>query len=388
MMDIKINYKLVLTKGDSFDLILPVAMIYEKWGAYGNAERRTQHWRQQVVAPGMAMTDIWTMVEFSKRFKLKEVWKEWPKQKLPSVLEEAKKMGYSPDDTLFDVLFNRPEYHKKFPWPDPIAKNPQTGKLHPNTEAAGDGREIIGSDGKPFKGYGFFIHKALWEEYRIFGVGHGHDLADFDTYHKVRGLRWPVVNGKETKWRFNVEYDPYARKHAKPGEKFAFYGPLLKTIKRGNLAHPVKSMGKVHLANKAKIFFRPFMVHPEDPKYDKDGYNFWLCTGRVLEHWHTGTMTMRVPELYRAMPEALCYMNPKDAAALGLKRFDLVVIESRRGKVKARVETRGRNKPPRGLVFVPWFDEKVLINKVTLDATCPMSKETDYKKAAVKIYKA
>jgi nitrate reductase NapA len=130
------------------------------------------------------------------------------------------------------------------------------------------------------------------------------------------------------------------------------------------------------------------MVHPEDPKYDNNGYNFWLCTGRVLEHWHSGTMTMRVPELYRAMPEALCYMNPEDAKELGLNRFDLVVIESRRGKVKARVETRGRNKPPRGLVFVPWFDEKILINKVTLDATCPLSKETDYKKAAVKIYKA
>ncbi len=373
------------------DLILPVAMIYEKWGAYGNSERRTQHWRQQVVPPGEAMTDIWTIVEFSKRFKLKEVWKEHKLPDgtvLPDVLNKAKEMGYSPDDTLFDVLFNRPEYRKNFPWPDPIAKNPQTGKMHPNTEAEGDFRNVVGSDGKVFKGYGFFIHKALWEEYRKFGTGKGHDLADFDTYHKVRGLRWPVINGKETKWRFNVKYDPYARKHAKPGEEFAFYGPLLKTIKIGNLKGPIPSKGKIHLANKAKIFFRPFMVHPEDPKYDTKGYNFWLCTGRMLEHWHTGTMTMRVPELYRAMPEALCYMNPKDAKELGLKRFDLVVIESRRGKVKARVETKGRNKPPRGTVFVPFFDENVLINKVTLDATCPLSKETDYKKSAVKIYKA
>jgi len=369
------------------DLILPVAMIYEKWGAYGNAERRTQHWRQQVTAPGNAMTDIWTMLEFSKRFKLKEVWKAWPKQKLPSVLKAARRMGYSENDTLFDVLFNRKEYHKKYPWPDRIAID-ANGHRHGNTEAEGDKRNVVGSDGKVFKGYGFFIQKAMWEEYRKFGVGHGHDLADFDTYHKVRGLRWPVVNGKETKWRFNVDYDPYARKHAKKGEKFAFYGPLLKTIKIGNLQHPIASKGKVHLANKAKIFFRPFMAHPEDPKFDKDGYDMWLCTGRVLEHWHSGTMTMRVPELYRAMPEALCYMNPADAKKRGLKDGDLAVVESRRGKVKARVTTRGRNRPPKGLVYVPWFDEKVLINKVCLDATCPMSKETDYKKAAVKIYKA
>ena len=43
---------------------------------------------------------------------------------------------------------------------------------------------------------------------------------------------------------------------------------------------------------------------------------------------------------------------------------------------------------PRGTIFVPWFDEGGFINKVTLDATCPMSKETDFKKCAVKVYKA
>jgi nitrate reductase NapA len=53
-------------------------MIYEKWGAYGNAERRTQHWRQQVRAPGEAKGDLWQLLEFSKRFKLSEVWKEQP----------------------------------------------------------------------------------------------------------------------------------------------------------------------------------------------------------------------------------------------------------------------------------------------------------------------
>ncbi len=81
-------------------------------------------------------------------------------------------------------------------------------------------------------------------------------------------------------------------------------------------------------------------------------------------------------------------MNPKDAAARGLARGDLAQIESRRGKVLARVETKGRNRPPRGLVYVPWFDEGVLVNRVTLDATCPISKETDFKKCAVKVTKA
>ncbi len=353
-------------------------MIYEKWGAYGNAERRTQHWKQQVLPQGEAMSDTWQMMEFSKRFKLKEVWGEKKindKLTLPNVLEEAKAMGYSEDSTLYDVLYaNREALSYKST--DKILKDTL------NSEVFGDKREVIGSDGEVFKGYGFFVQKYLWEEYRKFGVGHAHDLADFDTYHRVRGLRWPVVDGKETQWRFNAKYDYYARK-ANNGE-FAFYGSLGKELPRGDLKTP-KTQEKFSLKNKAKIFFRPFMDPPEMPSKE---YPFWLSTGRVLEHWHSGTMTMRVPELYRAVPEALCYMNPEDGKKLGIQQNDAVWVESRRGKVKARVDMRGRNRPPLGLVYVPWFDEKVYINKVCLDATCPISKQTDFKKCAVKIYKA
>ncbi len=355
------------------DLILPSAMIFEKWGAFGNAERRTQHWRQQVTPIGDSMPDLWQFVEFSKQFTLKEVWKEWKindKLTLPNVLAEAREMGYSEDSTLFDVFFATEEA-KNYQWSDdPI------GKGFDNTEAAGDKREFTKG-----KGYGFFIHKALWEEYRQFGAGKQHDLADFDTYHKVRGLKWPVVDGKETQWRFNAKYDSYARK-ADTGD-FAFYGGALKKIPEGDLQKPNKPPSP--LANKAKIFFRPYMDPPEMP--DKK-YPFWLCTGRVLEHWHSGTMTMRVPELYKAVPEALCYIHPEDADKLGFKQADLVWVESRRGKVKVRINSRGRNRPPKGLIFIPWFDEKVFINKVTLDHTCPLSKETDFKKCAVKLYKA
>jgi nitrate reductase NapA len=367
------------------DLILPSAMIYEKWGAYGNAERRTQHWRQQVLPVGDAMSDTWQWVELSKRFTVKDLWGPSTLRngtKLADVRDEAKKMGYSDDTTMYEILFANDEAKSyKVDPNDPIQKG------YDNTNSSGDSRNVIGSDGKVFKGYGFFIDKYLFEEYAWFGRGHGHDLAPFDVYHRVRGLKWPVVDGKETQWRFNAKYDPYAAKAVKQagsGNSHAFYGTLAKALAQGDL-NGIKDKTKKALKNKAKIFARPYMDPPEKPDAE---YDTWLCTGRVLEHWHSGTMTMRVPELYRAVPEALCYMHPQDAKDKGLIQGGLCWVESRRGRVKARVETRGRNRPSRGLVFIPWFDEKVFINKVCLDATCPQSKQTDFKKCAVKIYKA
>ncbi|MFO7541881.1 MAG: nitrate reductase catalytic subunit NapA [Thiobacillus sp.] len=354
------------------DLILPTAMIYEKWGGYGNAERRTQQWRQQVPPPGQARADIWQTIEFSKRFKLKDFWGAqkvaglksdgYEDNTLPDILADAQKMGYSPDDSLYKVLFATAD-NMKVAWPDAVAKG------HDNHVA-----KLLGD--------GWFPEKALWQEYVQFGKGKAKDLADFDVYHRddVRGLKWPVVNGKEVSWRFNEQYDPYVTK----GAGFEFYGKLLKAVPTGNL-DGVTDPAPKSLAGKAKIFFRPYAAPAEQPDAN---YDLWLSTGRVLEHWHSGTMTRRVPELHRAVPSAVMWMNPADATKRGLKRNDLVWVESRRGKVKVRVETGGRNKMVKGMVFVPFFDEGVFINRVTLDTTCPISKESDYKKCAVKVYKA
>jgi nitrate reductase NapA len=328
-------------------------------------------WREQVPPPGQARGDIWHVLELSKRITLKEVWGEqqvpglkaegFADGQLPDVLPEAKKMGYRPEQTLYEVLFATAD-NKKFAWPDPVAK----GHANHVAETLADG---------------WFPEKALFEEYAGFGRGHQHDLAEFDVYYRddVRGLKWPVVNGKETEWRFNEKYDPYVSK----GAGFEFYGPALKALPSGDL-DGVTDGKKSALAGKAKIFFRPYAAPPEPPDAT---YDLWLATGRVIEHWHTGTMTRRVPELHRAVPSAQLFMHPEDAKRRGLKRNDVAWVESRRGKVKAVVETQGRDRPPRGMTFVPFFDESVFINKVTLDATCPLSKQTDFKKCAVKVYK-
>jgi nitrate reductase NapA len=78
-------------------------------------------------------------------------------------------------------------------------------------------------------------------------------------------------------------------------------------------------------------------------------------------------------------------MHAEDARARGINDGAEVRVISRRGEIRSRVDTKGRNRMPRGVVFVPWFDASQLINKVTLDATDPISKQTDFKKCAVKI---
>jgi nitrate reductase NapA len=62
-----------------------------------------------------------------------------------------------------------------------------------------------------------------------------------------------------------------------------------------------------------------------------------------------------------------------------------VLVQSRRGEIKIQVWVSGRGYPPPGSVFIPFFDETLLVNELTLDAVDPFSKEPDYKKSAVRI---
>lgn len=295
-----------------------------KGGRLRQPERRTQFWYQLVDAPGESRSDLWQLVEFSKRFTTDEVW--------PAEILDANPQYKG--RTLYEVLFANGEVDRY-----PLA---ETNADYANAEA---------------EHFGYYIQKGLFEEYARFGRGHAHDLADFETYHAERGLRWPVVDGKETRWRYREGHDPYVP----AGKELYFYG---------------------NPDGKANIYALPYEPAAEEPD---DDYPLWLVTGRVLEHWHSGSMTRRVEELHRAFPNAVCYMHIDDAEAHGLRRGEEVEVISRRGRIRTRVEVRGRNRMPKGLVFVPWFDASQLINKVTLDATDPISKQTDFKKCAVRV---
>jgi nitrate reductase NapA len=212
--------------------------------------------------------------------------------------------------------------------------------------------------------YDVNVDKALFEEYRKFTTHKHKNLAPYEEYVRSRGLRWPVVQQedgtwRETRYRFSEFDDPFVT----AGANLEFY-------------HSTSNDGR------AQVWFHPYTPPPEVPD---DAYPMWLCTGRVIEHWHTGTMTGRIPQLRTAMPQAYVEVNRQDAARLGIQNGEVVRVESRRGAIELPAWIDGRGSPPPGSLFVPFFDERLLINFVTLHEHDPFSKQPDYKKCAVKL---
>ena len=91
------------------DLILPTATNLEKFGTLGSAEKNIRQSTQQLIAPGISMSDIWQWIEFSKRFTISDVWGTshlTNGQILKDVLKDALKLGYEQRTTLYSVLFS------------------------------------------------------------------------------------------------------------------------------------------------------------------------------------------------------------------------------------------------------------------------------------------
>ena len=132
---------------------------------------------------------------------------------------------------------------------------------------------------------------------------------------------------------------------------------------------------------------RPIIfMHEQEPAFEPtdDEYPLTLTTGRVLEHWHTETMTRRVKELQGVRTDFL-EVHPADARIYNLVEGDAVRVISRRGEADftARITDNIRE----GLIFATFHSAKHLINKVTSDAVDPLSRQPDYKRCAVKIEK-
>ena len=321
------------------NVILPAAMWIEREGAFGNGERRTAVFEKAVDPIGDARWDLWMLMEIAKR------------------VLDGEKIG---DEDAFDLLFGK--------WYD---KDKSDFKFETQRE----------------------ICREMWEEYRTFSNPdlnpraaainksaslkmEAKQLAPYDEYIYKHGMTWPVreVNGEwlPTKWRF--AYGPQEEGFDQIG--IEMYG------ERGLR----KDASFYKSANKRpSVVFRPWEPPAEIPD---DEYPFVFCTGRLLEHWHTGSMTRRVPELDNALPEALLDMNPADMEELGIKDGDRVKVISRWGEVEITASSAGRTKPPAKYLFAPFFAEEALVNLAQQEAYCPLSKEPDYKKTCVRVEKA
>jgi formate dehydrogenase alpha subunit len=130
--------------------------------------------------------------------------------------------------------------------------------------------------------------------------------------------------------------------------------------------------------------FHPLEYQPSAEMPDEE-YPLILTTGRVLEHWHGGTMTRHswLDDLY---PEAMVEMNPADAARLGVQFGDPVRVTSRRGTIVLRA--RVTEKAVSGVVFIPFHFAEAAANLLTIDVVDPQAKIPEYKACAVRIVPA
>ena len=113
-----------------------------------------------------------------------------------------------------------------------------------------------------------------------------------------------------------------------------------------------------------------------------DEFPYILSTGRVLYHWHGGTMTRR-SVLDKIYPNALMEINPEDALRDGFENGQTVAVSSRRGSVSVEVKITDRS--PKGVVFIPIHFSETLVNELTNDLRDPVAKIPDFKISAVNI---
>jgi len=203
-----------------------------------------------------------------------------------------------------------------------------------------------------------------WDEIRQVSRGTAYDFTGM-TRARLRaahGLLWPLpAEGHPgTKRRYVKGEDPLVPADAP--ERILFYG---------------------RPDGKAVVWLRP--QKPPEEVTDAE-YPLWLTTGRVLEHWHTGTMTRNCKELRHVNYEAVAELHGEDAAALGVSSGDRVRVTSRRGSevFTVRVVEGARN----GLVFVHMHDPDRMCNRLTIDAVDPVSRQPEFKICAVRVAKA
>lgn len=191
-------------------------------------------------------------------------------------------------------------------------------------------------------GWDYSHPSEIWEEMRQLTPDFGG--IDYDRLEREGGVHWPCPS-------FDHPGTPYLFEEGFPSGRGKFYA----------------------------------VEYGTESELPDDEYPFILSTGRVLYHWHGGTMT-RVSALDEIWPECTVEIHPNDAARLALKTGDWVDVSSRRGKITARLLVTGRS--PEGTVFIPFHFAEAAANVLTDNRLDKRAKIPDYKVCGVKIEQA
>jgi len=151
-----------------------------------------------------------------------------------------------------------------------------------------------------------------------------------------------------------------------------------------NADHPGTKIMHQGRFSRGRGVFHALEYRPPAEEPDED-YPYTLTTGRLLFHWHTGTMTRRSWTLTDQVNEAYMEINPMDAEALGVMEEDVVRVSSRRGSIELKADVTPRIRP--GTVFIPFHYAEAAVNRLTNNALDPDAKIPEYKVCAVKIEK-
>jgi formate dehydrogenase major subunit len=193
-------------------------------------------------------------------------------------------------------------------------------------------------------------------------------------------------------WRYNGPEDVFA--------EMAQIMPSLKNItwerleREGAVTYPVDDP---HSAGNEIIFTTGFPTESGRGKIvparvtapdeiPDDEYPMVLSTGRVLEHWHTGSMTRRSEILDSIEPEAVAFMSPKDMRRINVWPGDFIKLETRRGAIEVKI--RSDRDVPENMVFMPFCYAEAAANLLTNPALDPFGKIPEFKFCAVRVERA
>jgi formate dehydrogenase major subunit len=204
---------------------------------------------------------------------------------------------------------------------------------------------------------------------------------------------WQVLCDLATRMGYPMHYDS-------PQQIFAEFASLTESY-RGLTYEALGRTGKLwpcsdpqHSDGEAVLFgdrfptvsgrgkFVPAVFAPAKELPDAE-YPFVLNTGRLLEHWHTGTMTRRATALDALQPRAFAELHPDDVSRLGLTDGGMATVRSRRGAI--RLEIRGNTAVSPGSVFIPFHFREAAANLLTTDALDPYGKIPEFKFCAVRV---